>query len=351
MKKVIDASSTGVKPVYKEKAKDCGEFLVKKVTNINHLLDGSAGLIPESDLTIQHENTLIQFEFKEFDTNVIKKYKIKPGCFSFESTSSGLSLKAIELRKHELLQSVINTKIIMDEAEKFYSRLHVYEELNRPKKRALLLCSPPGVGKSSTISEVCHNYLKEEGTCVVVWDTSDIRSQDVNNFFIKHASFDNSVKKFIIVIEDIGGGTTENYHGPKSADSSLLNLLDGVGNPFKNVPTLILATTNEPQNQVEALIDRPNRFDKVLELQTPTQPECLALIKFISKYQLEPTEDMIQASVISFKNAFSVAHLQEVVVRSKLDDVTLVESAKQLEKHKKRFNNAFVETRKLGVGL
>jgi len=326
-----------------------GKFVIKKVTKLNDLAEQIAKSIPESDVTIQTEDHLIQMSYQEAEEKG-GKVIIKPGCFSIEDGSFGTSLKKFELRKYELLASIDNTSTILAEADKFFDRLSVYKELEREPKRAIILCSPPGVGKTAAINEVCNGFLDQDsGTCVVVWDTSDVRSSAVNKFFLRKSSFSKKVTRLIMVMEDIGGGSTEDYHGARGADSSLLNLLDGVGNPFKGIPTFIIATTNNPEQSVGALIDRPGRFDKVIELKTPNATESEELIAFISKQKI--TDDGKAAAHLAASKKFSIAHLQEIVVRSKLDDISLLEAAEQLVTHKERFEAAFADTKKMGIGF
>lgn len=321
-----------------------GFFRVKKITELEKLKEGD--VIPESDLTVQDQNRIVQFEHHDPDDEAPVEI-IKCGAFNIEDTAVGIKLKKMKLRHYNLLRSVNNTEKILSEAKKFFDKLKVYEELGRDPKRAILLCSPPGVGKTAAINDVCQTFLKDKNTAVAVWDTSAIRSSSVNRFFMQNIEFDKKVERFIFVMEDIGGGTVEDNYGPKGTDSSLLNLLDGIGNPFKGKPTFIIATTNNPEQSVGALIDRPGRFDKVVELKTPDEKECVELLKFIAKRDLTPKD--IEAAKLAATNQFSIAHLQEMVVRSMLDDVSLFEVANQLVVHKKRFKNGFQDVKNLGL--
>jgi len=159
----------------------------------------------------------------------------------------------------------------------------------------------------------------------------------------------------ILIIEDIEGGTSEDDYSSKGINSSLLNFLDGVGNPFKGIPTFIIATTNNPERSVGALIDRPGRFDKVIEMKTPTADENYKLIKFILgdfEEEIEESDESLkEAADLAAKNEFSIAHLQESVVRSLLDDITIKEAVDQLVDHKKRFKEAFSKKPKGRLGL
>lgn len=322
-----------------------GFFKVKTITEIKDLKEGSK--IPESDLTVHENGKLYQFEHVDPDEDAPATI-IKPGSFSLEDTAVGVRLKKLTLKNYSLLKSIDNTSQIRSEAGKFFSKIEIYKNLRREPKRSILLCSVPGAGKTSAINDVCQEFLTDKKTCVVTWDTSSIRSSHVSRFFLQHSEFHKSVDKFIFVIEDIGGGTVEDHYGSKSADSAMLNLLDGIGNPFKGVPTFIIATTNNPEQSVGALIDRPGRFDKVVELKTPGEKECVDLLSFISKREL--TKEEKEAAALAAKNSFSIAHLQEIVVRSLLDDTSMMEVTKQLIKHKERFKNAFQDVKTLGIG-
>jgi len=318
--------------------KQKGRFKAINIIDLQSI--GMDTIIPESDLTIQTNDKIVQYKYIEPED---ERYDLifKPGCFAIVNTSAGAILKPFNLRDYNLLKTIDNTSIILQEASKFFSRVHVYEQLKRDPKRAILLCSDPGVGKSAAINEVCKTFLNEEGTVVMIWDTTSISATAVNKMFLLNGKFREDVKKLILVIEDIDGGSIDQYSGgPRGADSSLLNLLDGVGQPFQNIPTFIISTTNNPETSVQALIDRPGRFDKVMTLKTPDEKECVDLLKFIKETD-SLTEDEYKAAELASKSKFSIAHIQECVVRSMLDDVSVLEATLQLIEHKKKFKEGF----------
>ena len=327
-------------------------FKVKKVTSLEQLMtgkdkDGKEIKIPESDITFQTEKNIIQMELVE-DSGKTRKVKIKPGCFNLVNTQAGIGLENLELRTYNLLDKIDNTKQIVYEANKFFDKLDVYKKLKLEPKRGVLLASPPGVGKTSAINKVVQKFLEDDGTCVLNWDTASVRSQSITNFFTHASKFTKEVKRLIMIIEDISGGTMDNYGGARATDSSLLNLLDGVGRPFSGIPTFIIATTNNPEQAVGALIDRPGRFDKVIELKTPSKDECKMLLEFISGNKL--TEEDLEAAEIAADKGFSIAHLEEMVKRTLLYDITLLEAAEELKKHKNRFDELFQkESSRIGI--
>lgn len=318
-----------------------------KVTKIKNL--GKENL-PESDLTIQTNKELVQYEYIENDS---KKLKIEPGVFNIINTSNGLDLAQFELKEPNLLDSIDNTKQIIQEKDKFFDKLHVFEQLKRDPKRSILLTSPPGVGKTSTINKISCKMLEDNNTTIIYWDTASISPSDVNNFFLNSVEFTDEVKRFMFVIEDINDGASTDGFGnaPRGCSSALLNLLDGVGRPFQGIPTFVIATTNNPERSVEALIDRPGRFDKVIELSTPKETECIELLKFVLEVEAL-TENQQKAAKKAADNEFSIAHIQETVARSKIDDISVLEATEQLIEHKKRFKNAFQDVgKKIGLSL
>jgi hypothetical protein len=342
---MIDEEKTISEPNKKNKSK----FKVLQITKINDITQKTE--LPESDLTIQSDDTIFQFEYYDPDKDKAI-VTIKSGSYNFEDTNTGIRLKKLNLQHCDLLKSIANTTLVLEEGNKFFSRLDIYKKLNREPKRALLLSSKPGCGKTAAIIEVCHKFLEKNGTAVIIWDTSDIKCGRINRFFLNYSKFHKDVKRLILVMEDISGGSIDkhDYETEKGTASALLNLLDGTGIPFKGMPTFIIATTNNPETTVEALIDRPGRFDKVIELNPPTEDECKALYKFILKTD-RLDSSTIEAAKKAAAEKFSIAHIQETIVRSMLDDITILDATEELIKHKKRFKEAFLKIRSNHKGI
>ena len=324
-----------------------GKFIVKKITKFADLVVGEVLEMPESDLCFQNENSIIQMKYERSEED--KKYEIKPGIFTLAESPGGIITTKMELKDRELLGSVNNTQRIINEANVFFKKLHVYEKLKRPKKRGVLLYSKPGMGKTSAIERICTDFVKEDpGTVVLVWPTSDIEADQVVRFLTTKSEYVKECTRLILIIEDIGGGERDGEGGRSAVDSGLLNLLDGVGVTFQ-LPTFIVATTNHPENLLESLADRPGRFDLMIELNPPKLEEKQALLAFISKRELTDEERNCLAS----KGAenFSIAHLEEIAVRSELHDKTYAQVVQELIDHSKRFAKNFEEKKGVGLGL
>ena len=321
------------KPAYK---------LINTVDLVNASKTGES-ILYESDLALQNEQFLFQYKAIEEDEKKKPKTKIKPGIWNLEQGPAGIHLVETELQKVRLLKTNNNTQRILDEFDFFFERLHIYDELEITKKRGVLLYGPPGCSKTTSIAEASRKLVAKGGAAIISWNASAIRSSDILDFFSTGVDYE-GVDKLVPIIEDIGMGV-EGYGGAKEVDRSLLNLLDGSSNVVK-VPTFFIATTNYAHNLPEPLV-RPGRFDEWIEVGYPSPEERVKLVEFIAKDSL--TEEEKNAIMGKELDEFSIAHLKEVVVRSKRDGLTMKEVVERLNQHKKKFNRGFAETKHTGL--
>jgi hypothetical protein len=114
-----------------------GKFEVKQVTSFQDLIDGKVKELGESDLCFQSGTDIIQLAYK--DPEEEKKFEIKPGFYTLTESVAGLTTSKIEFRKRDLLEDVTSTRSIISEARLFFSKLAIYEKLNRQPKRGGLL--------------------------------------------------------------------------------------------------------------------------------------------------------------------------------------------------------------------
>lgn len=324
-----------------------GQFEDVNVVSFADLESGKVKSLKESDLCLQSDTHVFQFKYKKPEED--KKFEIKPGVFQLTETSVGVRPLKTELKSNKLLRSVGNASKILNEANIFFSKLDVYEKLELPKKRAILLASPPGMGKSSTIADFCNTMCEQrKGSVVFNWPTSDVDADSLARFLNTGSEYSADCEALILIIEDIGGGDHDHYGDKDKVSSGLLNLLDGVDNPFKK-PTFIIATTNHPENMLEVLADRPGRFDLMLQLDPPSYEERIELVEFIAKRKLNDSEK--KAFSVKEADNFSIAHLKEIVIRSMLHDKSLEETVKEIINHTKDFKNSFAKKKKESVGL
>jgi len=322
-----------------------GKFKIKYKTLLKDIFDGKIDTVLESDLAIQDDGMLLQFDYEKDETQ--KSIVVKPGYFNLSSSMTGLDLAIMEFVDRPLLTSVTNTAVILEEAERFFNRLDVYTELNQPKKRGIILYGQPGCGKSMAIIQAAKDLkAKDPGTVVINWPTAEIDASKVFKFFTNYSEYDPTCTKLILIVEDLGGGSHETYTRRDEVSSSLLNLLDGINSVFK-LPTLILSTTNVPENLMKNLSDRPGRFDKMIEVSPPKYDERIALTEFIAKRFLTDSEkESLNDSINKGAKNFSIAHLQEIVIRSRLHDISIDAVVKELIAHTEKFKIDFTAPKK-----
>lgn len=324
-----------------------GKFEVKQITSFKDLVEGKVRELGESDLCFQNATDIIQLGYK--DPEEEKKFDIKPGFYTLTESPAGLTTSKIEFRKRDLLEDVTSTRRIISEARLFFSKLDIYEKLNRPKKRGVLLYSAPGYGKSSSIEKFCVDFANEDpGTVVIVWPTSEIEADSIVHFFSHRAAYTAECTRVILIVEDIGGREPGDNRSSQGVNSGLLNLLDGIGVTFK-LPTFIVATTNHPEALLQALADRPGRFDLLIKLNPPTHDEKIRLLTFISKRDL--TDEEKESIGRKGTEEFSVAHLEEIAVRSLLHDKSYATVVQEMIDHTKLFKKNFEEKDGVGFGF
>ncbi|MEM4726290.1 MAG: ATP-binding protein [Nitrososphaerales archaeon] len=322
-----------------------GKFVLKNKVSFADMRNTDVEL-PESDLCFQDAEYIYQFKFVHPKDG--KKLEITPGTYLIVDSPNGLNLEKFEFKQRFLLESISSTSKILNEARTFFSKLHVYEKLKRPKKRGVLLYSNPGMGKTAAIEKVCLDLTNEDpGTVVLVWPTSDIEANDIVKMLSTDSKYSPECTRMVLIVEDIGGREYEGHRSNSRVESDLLNLLDGVGVIFK-LPTFIIATTNYPESLLSALADRPGRFDLMLKLQPPSYEERIKLVEFLCKRPL--SEEEKEALKLKEVDDFSIAHLEEVVVRAELHDKTYAQVIKELIDHRALFNRDFEEAnRSIGI--
>lgn len=320
-----------------------GHFTVKSVTDMKTAKKGDT--IGESDYSLYtSDDNFVQFEYVE-DEEVVSTYSVKPGIYAIEKDMTGYHLRAASFSKERILEDYVSTKEISAKINAFFDSLHIYQELEIPyPKRGILLYGDPGTGKTQVISKVCMEYAKRTDTAIVIWHTDKFEAHEVKAF-VKRFEY-KGVDKFILIAEDIGG---MEYEGPKmGSSSSLLSLLDNVERTF-TLPTMILATTNFPQNMLGNLTNRPQRFDDKIAV-APPGPEFRA--KFISFFSKDKApEEVVQRIKDKKFDKFSVAHVKEVVIRSMLYQLPMKDALEQVREELELALVEFQKRARLGLGL
>lgn len=318
-------------------------FVVQDITDLRTANKDSK--LNESDFSLlTSDDKFIQFKLIEAKQEE-KKFKVEPGIYVIAVKNHEYTLVPSSFTKEKVLDDYLETRDIGDKIDKFFSKTQVYHDLGIFPKRAALLYGRPGAGKSALLSKLATEYSAKGDTTAIIWPTDKFEARHVKDF-MRTFEYTPEVKKLILIMEDLGGGETEG-RGKASSDSSLLALLDNVEKTF-TLPTMILATTNFPENFLENLTDRPQRFDDVIEVKLPAPSFRAKFLEFFAGGKADVTEELKNTIMQKEYDTFSVAHIKEVVVRSLIYDITLLESIKQVKAQSVKAKADFTTTRKMG---
>lgn len=287
---------------------------------------------------------LVQLEYHEED-DTREPIAAKPGIWTMIKTMAGLQLERTSFHNNNIMREFVNTVEITSRARNFFNRLHVYETYKVFPKRFLLLYGPPGTGKSVSIAEICNEFAQDKDYFILVWHTDQIDPGAVKDF-IKHLDFQGPTK-MIIIMEDIGGVESEGHS--RGSESALLSLLDNQEKAFK-IPTLGIGTTNYIQSFQSNLTNRPGRFDEKLRISFPTSE---ARVKLLKHYDVENIvcEEAYKKIASKACDEFTPAQLQELIIRSALNERNPLEVIDELVKDIKKHEKGFSETNTRGFGL
>jgi AAA+ superfamily predicted ATPase len=317
-------------------------FKLKARINLDELpLDS---IVNESDFALMSPSgQFVQFEHIAED-KARPPYIVEPGIFSIIEKGDDLALEKTSFVKETILTSFCHTEKLSNKISSFFNKFHVYKKYGiEVPKRGMLLYGPPGTGKTSSIKLVANNYAADGKTSVVVWQTDKIGAGDVKSF-VKTFEY-KGVEKLILIAEDLGGVEIDEVK--VKSQSSLLSLLDNQEKTF-SIPVLILATTNHPEIFNGNLTNRPGRFSDKIEVGYPDSAARKDLFKFYLKDKV--TEELLEKIGQKKYEKFSPAHLQEIMLRSEIYDLSIEASIDEIVEEIHKYEKMFQDKKRvLGI--
>lgn len=253
-----------------------------------------------------------EYEFKE-------KYQVRCGMHFFDEE---VGLKPITLEEEKFFPTE-TSRYMQKLFENFFLKSQEIADKFKKNKRAYLLHSDPGMGKSALIRHFCRQALQQDGTAVIQVG-GDVNFQKLTTVFLEQYAED--VKKLVVVIEDFG---RRDYANNTSIyNPSCLNFLDGVAGLFK-VPTLIICTTNFIEHLGPQLTNRPGRFNKLIRVMPPSDEEVFSLIQEVSGIELSEEQKVAFGG-----KGMTPDHVIEALIRHEIEGMPLEDSAKEVLKER-----------------
>ena len=134
------------------------------------------------------------------------------------------------------------------------------------------------------------------------------------------------VKRIVLIIEDFG---KRDYTNNSSIyNPSCLNFLDGVAGLFR-VPTLILCTTNFIQYLGPQLTNRPGRFNRIIQVQPPSDQEVFELVEGMANIKLTDQQKEAFAG-----KGMTPDHAIEALLRHEIEEISLEQAADEVIKER-----------------
>ena len=186
---------------------------------------------------------------------------------------------------------------VLASIDHFWSCEHKFREHDFLWKRGIMLYGPPGSGKTVLVQQLSQQIVDRGGISVYLTNPS---------FTAEGLRVLRQIEKsrpVVVMIEDIDAITEQ--HG----EASILALLDG---ELQIDNVVFVATTNYPERLDKRLINRPSRFDEIIEIELPSND---ARREFILKKnpRLEHAPEEL-AIWVKGTVGLSVAHIREVII-------------------------------------
>ncbi len=285
-----------------KKKSEVSESLQTKSVESEIILDKAKFSAPEFIQWITHRNGVYYPEYQVQISDTIPTGFYSVG---YDNNVGKYFVRKVDYTTDNILKLPMpETKQIVDDITTFWNKEHDFKRYGLTYKRGVLMYGSPGCGKSHIIQLIIKYLIEEENGVVFKIETPD----DVD----KYSSFMQSTfkviektRKIVTIIEDIDGL----FHAGKAVETTLLNILDGMGH-MENI--VYLATTNYPEELADRILNRPSRFDRLYEIKQPNAE--------VRKYYLEHTllpEDLEKIDInlwVEKTENMSIAHLRELIV-------------------------------------
>jgi len=289
-------------------------------------LDGTEGRSKDhfdSSFSTSHFSTFDVAYIEDVD-NEKESVEVPPGIYRlfFHDNFHGLAFSPLNIQdtdKYIPLDNPVNT--LSDDIEDFFSSREKYEKLNLRYRRASLVYGPPGNGKTLEVIKIAKKYT-EKGVRIFIVGTDMM--EDL--FELKNTDVFETAP-VIFIIEEF----TEVINGRRV--SEVLGFLDG---EYSWNNSYTIGTTNYPEKIPGNIIDRPGRFDTLLHVPHPDP-------KTRERYLKELMEGDVPDGLVGMLDGYSIAYIREVVLRSKLKNISVQNAFRQLQEARAKVKSSFAE--------
>ncbi len=180
----------------------------------------------------------------------------------------------------------------------FAEGVGIYQQVNLPPFRKLLLVGPPGTGKSMLCAALAKLALGQKQVVVYVSSADkDGATFDKIQYALRIVA--NAQHPVLLIVEEF-----DVYLKPEDK-SQILNVLDGFEAPNNPRGALLVATTNYPEVIDERIAKRPGRVDRIIYIpEIQDEAQAIQMLKRYMGPQWQDEHQIIAGKLVGQTGAF-----------------------------------------------
>ncbi len=220
---------------------------------------------------------------------------------------------------------------LLQEIDRFWTVATLATKEGITARRGLLFVGPPGTGKTQLVRHLLTRYPEVDAHLFI----SGTKYHSEDAFGEMLANLRKRRRPAMVILEDIdrlesSGAVTAEY---------LLNCLDGLLE--SSVPTLWIATSNDPAQLDQNLLNRPGRFDRTIVFDLP-DPDLRKQLILLHTREKPGPNTLAEAEAAS--EGLSGAHIKEACIAARLAtldsgrplDGALMEQIRRLQRQNRK---------------
>ncbi len=243
--------------------------------------------------------------------------EVPPGAYTVRhSHQFGIYFERHELALDDLLMLPDSaSETVINNIRVFWEREQEFRKYGFLWKRGILLWGPPGSGKTCTLQLVSKEMIQRGGAVVYASESPELVAAGLR--LLRQIE---PKRPLVVLLEDLDAITS------RYGESALLSLLDG---ELQIDNVVFIATTNYPEMLDRRLVNRPSRFDLVKKIGMPGKEARRVYLK-AKNLRFKSGNEVELERWAATTDAFSIAHLKELIVLVEVFGVEFSEAAERL---------------------
>jgi len=254
-----------------------------------------------SGIGIKHDQTMEENSAEELPDGTY--YYVPPG-WSHPDGLVPVNVRGDSYIERDVYHTIYNDIQDFINAEDFYNEVKIQF------RRGILMYGPPGEGKTTIIRQLAHDVLTDN-TIIIFTKNTPTRE------FLEYIRTAEPERMKVFIFEELAAAVSSPYFSTEA----LLDFLDGETSPSRSI---IIGTTNYPHMLPMNIVDRPSRFDLLIEVGPPEGTE----ISRIAEHYLQRKPKQLEIDAL---DGLSTAAIKEACILSIKSKKTIKKAAEELK--------------------